>query len=373
MTKKILILANYFGTVYKFRRELVEELIDRGYEVVVSVPYREEVEKIRELGAKIIETEVDRKSVNPVKDLKLYFNYRKILKQEKPDIVISYTIKPNVYGGLACRAYKVLFFANVTGLGSAYYNGGWVRKVVSILYKLGLKKAKTVFFENIGNAETLINDGTIKKEQAVVMNGAGVNLEQFEFCEMPDDKVTKFVFIGRIMQEKGIDELFYAIKKIKQEYKDKVEFGFVGWFEDNYEDTVRQLEKDNYIKFYGYQDDVIPFIKESHCLILPSYHEGMANVLLEAASMGRALITSDIHGCKEAVVEGENGFTCRVKDGDDLYDKVKRFVELGFDEKKSMGARSRAHMEDVFDKKKVVRETIKVLGIISEEMSKVEK
>ncbi len=363
MTKKILILANYFGTVYKFRKELVEELISRGYEVVVSVPYREEVEKIRALGAKIIETEVDRKSVNPIKDLKLYFNYRKIIKEEKPDIVISYTIKPNVYGGLACRAYKVPFFANVTGLGSAYYNGGWVRKVVSMLYKLGLKKAKAVFFENEGNAATLINDETIRKEQAVVMHGAGVNLEQFEFCEMPEDKVTKFVFIGRIMQEKGIDELFYAISKIKDEYKDKVEFGFVGWFEDNYKETVKQLEKNDYIKFYGYQDDVIPFIKDSHCLILPSYHEGMANVLLEAASMGRALITSDIHGCKEAVVDGKNGFTCRVKDGDELYDKVKKFVELEFCDKKNMGKRSREHMEDVFDKNKVVKYTIEILNI----------
>lgn len=363
MAKKILILANYFGTVYKFRKELVEEFINRGYEVVVSLPYREEVEKIRDLGAKIIETEVDRKSVNPVKDIKLYFDYRKIIKEEKPDIVISYTIKPNVYGGLACQSYKVPFFANVTGLGSAYYNGGWVKKVVSILYKVGLRKAKAIFFENIGNANILINDNTIKKEQAVVMNGAGVNLDQFKFCEMPLDDVTKFVFIGRIMREKGIDELFYAIRKIKEEYKDKVEFGFVGWFEDDYEETVRELERNDFIKFYGYQDDVIPFIKDSHCLILPSYHEGMANVLLEAASMGRALITSDIHGCKEAVLEGENGFTCKVKDGEDLYGKVKQFVELGYSEKKSMGLKSRCHMEVVFDKRKVVEETINSLKI----------
>lgn len=357
MSKKVLILANYFGTVYKFRKELIEELISLGYEVIVSVPYRQEVEKIREMGVKIIETDVDRKSINPFKDIKLYFNYKKILKEESPDIVITYTIKPNIYGGIACSK-NIPYISNITGLGTSYYNGGLVLKIVKALYKFGLKNAKHVIFENRANAQRLIQDKTIKKEQAVVMNGAGVNLDQFEFSEMPSDEIIKFLFVGRIMKEKGVDELFYAIKKIKNEYKEKVEFNFVGWFEDDYERTVCELEKDNLIKFYGYQDNVIPYMKACHCLVLPSYHEGMANVLLEAASIGRAVITSDISGCKEAVIEGKNGWTCKVNNSNDLYEKLKKFIQSSHNEKINMGIKSRQHMKSKFDKNKIVHETI---------------
>lgn len=360
MSRKVLILANYFGTVYKFRKELIEELINLGYEVIVSVPYRQEVEKIRNMGVKIIETDIDRKSINPFKDIKLYFNYKKILKKERPDIVITYTIKPNVYGGIACSK-NIPYIANITGLGSSYYNGGLVLKIVKILYKFGLKNAKYVMFENSTNARQLVQDKTIKKEQVVVMNGAGVNLKQFEFSEMPSDDIIKFLFVGRIMKEKGVDELFYAIKKIKQEYKDKVQFSFVGWFEDDYEITVCELERNDFIKFYGYQDNVIPYMKDCHCVILPSYHEGMANVLLEGAAIGRGIITTDIPGCRESILDGVSGLKCKVKDNEDLYDKIKKFVDLTFEEKVEMGKAGRKHMEDVFDKNKVVRETVEVI------------
>ena len=357
MDKKILILSNHFVTVYKFRKELISCLVERGHEVIVSLPYSEDVEKIQQLGVRTVNTYVDRKSLNPIKDIKLFMDYMKLIKAENPDIVISYTIKPNAYGGLASRLYKCDFIANVTGLGSAYYRGGIVKKIVHTLYKLGFKSAKSVFFENNKNSQVLIDDKTITKNQAVVMKGAGVNLEQFEFNNMPSDEVVKFLFIGRVMSEKGVDELFDAIKKIKFKYKN-TKFGFIGWFEDDYREKIREFEEGNLIKYYGYQEDIIPFIKNVHCIVLPSYHEGMANVLLEGAAMGRALIASDIAGCREAIVEGKSGWTCRVKDSDDLYDKISRFIELSYDEKSFMGKCGRSHMEEFFDKRKVVKLTV---------------
>ena len=215
--KKVLILSNHFATIYKFRRELVEKLVEKGYEVVVSLPKGDDNKEIEALGVRIIETDVDRKSLNPIKDIKLFLDYLKIIKKEKPDIAIGYTIKPNIYGGMASRIRKTPFIANVTGIGSAYYKGGMLKKIVSTLYKVGLKKAKSVFFENVQNAQVMIDDKTITKEQAVVMNGAGVNLERFSFSPMPKDDITKFLFVGRVMEEKGVNELFDAIKKIADE------------------------------------------------------------------------------------------------------------------------------------------------------------
>lgn len=357
MGKKLLILANHFATIYKFRKELVSKLVEEGYEVAISLPSSQDVYKIKDLGVKVIDTKVDRKSINPVKDLKLLNDYRKIIKEEKPDIVLSYTIKCNIYGGMTCRFYEIPFMANVTGLGSAYYKGGFIKNIVSNLYKIGLKTAKGVFFENTANAQVLINDKTINNNQAIVLKGAGVNLQKFQYCEMPSDQIVKFLFIGRIMAEKGVNELFEAIKRIKKDYSN-VEFSFIGWFEEDYKNLIKELQSQGLIKYYGYQEDVTPFIKDSHCIVLPSYHEGMANVLLEGAAMGRALITSDINGCREAVVEGISGWTCKVRDIEDLYEKIKMFVDTDFEEKVKMGQAGRRHMEDIFDKDKVVNKTV---------------
>ena len=342
MGKKLLIVANHFATIYKFRKELVSKLVEEGYDVIISLPFSPDIEKIKDLGVRVIDTKVDRKSLNPIKDLKLLNDYKNLIKEEKPDLVLAYTIKCNIYGGMACRLYSVPFMANVTGLGSAYYRGGMLKNIVSSLYKIGLKNAKGVFFENTANARVLIDDKTINDDQAIVLKGAGVNLQQFEYCEMPSDKVVKFLFIGRIMAEKGVNELFEAIKKIKMNYSN-VEFSFIGWFEEDYKELIEELQRDGFIKYYGYQEDVRPFIRDCHCVVLPSYHEG-----------------------KEAVVEGVNGWTCKVKDSEALYEKMRDFVEMDFDEKVKMGREGRRYMEDIFDKDKVVKETVEKVNITIE-------
>lgn len=362
---KILILANHYNTLRIFRRELLQRLFSLGHEIIVSIPPTDEenCKSLEAYGCRIIiEPELDRRGNNPVKDLALLKNYIKLIKKEKPDKIITYTIKCNIYGAEAAKICKVPCYCNVTGLGSAFQNGGFTEKMVSVMYKFSMNKAQRIFFENVGNRDTLVQKKIVKREQAVVMPGAGVNTEDFCYTEYPLDKEICFVFVGRIMAEKGVDELFYAIEKLKTEY-DNLYFDFIGWYEDDYEDAVNKLQAKGLINFYGFQLDVKPFIAKSHCVILPSWHEGMSNTLLEGAAMGRPLITNNIHGCMEAVDDGITGYLAVLKDKEDLYNKMKRFVELPYEQKKQMGTLGRQRMKKFFDKQMVVEKTLREIGL----------
>lgn len=356
----ILVIANNDIGLYKFRKELLQKLIDDGNEVYISLPNGNLVQPMVDMGCRFIDTAVDRRGINPVTDLKLFLNYRKMIGKVKPDFIITYTIKPNVYAGIVSAIKHKKYAINITGLGTAFQKQGLFLKLIVMLYKFACKKAHTVIFENCENMKLFLNYGIVKEEQCLLNAGAGVNLEEYQFEKYPPADKTRILFIGRIMQEKGIDELFDAAKRIKREY-DNVEFDVVGMYEDNYEETVNRLVDDGIINFYGYQQDVKPFVKQSHCFVLPSWHEGMANTNLECGAMGRPIITSNIHGCLEAVVDGKTGYLVEKKNANDLYEKIKRFIELPYDEKVKMGQASHDHIAEAFDKKKVVSDTISVL------------
>lgn len=354
---KILVIANIDIGLYKFRKELLQKLIDDGNEVYISLPNGDLVQPLVDMGCKFIDTDVDRRGINPVTDLKLFFNYWKIIGKIKPDLIITYTIKPNIYAGIVSAIKHKKCAINITGLGTAFQKQGVFLKLIVMLYKFACKKAHTVIFENCDNMQTFLDYGIVKEEQCLLNAGAGINLEEYPFEEYPPEDKTRFLFVGRIMQEKGIDELFEAAKRIKSDYND-VEFDIVGMYEDNYEATVNKLVDDGIINFYGYQEDVKPFIKQASCFVLPSWHEGMANTNLESASTGRPVITSNIHGCLEAVVEDKTGYLAEPKNADSLYECLRRFIDLPYDEKVEMGKQSRIHMENVFDKNLVVEKTI---------------
>lgn len=363
MPKKILFFANHYNTLRIFRRELLIELCRLGHEIVISIPpCDDENEKILQgYGCRIIPTpEMERRGMNPLKDIRLLLRYRQILSQESPDVVVSYTIKPNIYGGMACRMCNIPFFANVTGLGSAFQPGHEkIRCLVTMLYKLSLKKARGVFFENAGNLETLVKARVVKNTQAILMPGAGVNLQEFSPAPYPDsDGEVRFLFVGRIMQEKGVDELFAAIKQIKPRYP-QARFDFIGWYEDAYQTKVEQLQKEGLIHFHGFQPEVRPFIEACHCVVLPSWHEGMSNTLLEAAAMARPLITNRIHGCMETVDEGISGFLCEKQNTGSLILAIEQFITLSHHAKQTLGEAARAYVEKHFDKNEVVVKTVK--------------
>ena len=302
--KRILVLANNDVGLYRFRKDLLAALLGAGHEVYISLPDGGFVSELVQLGCRFIDTPIERRGMNPIHDSKLFHQYRAILKEVKPDLVLTYTIKPNIYGGLACRMAHIPYAVNITGLGSAIENGGWLKKFVLALYKPALKGARVIFFENTGNRDTLAATGVVPKGRDVVLSGAGVNLEDYPYQSYPQEGPVRFLFVGRVMREKGVDELFAAAKRMKQEYGNGVEFHIVGSFEEGYKPLMDELEKAGVVQYHGYQSDMKHFYGMANCVVLPSYHEGMSNVLLEAAASGRPLITSDIPGCREAVEDG---------------------------------------------------------------------
>lgn len=359
---QILILANHSGGLYDFRKDLIAELKTHA-SVAVAVPHNDRWDELNGLADRVIELPVDRRGMNPLHDGKLFRQYRAILKEIKPDLLLTYTIKPNIYGGLACRMTHIPYAVNITGLGSAIENGGWLKKFVLVLYRPALKGAKVVFFENVGNRDTLVATGVVPKGRDVVLHGAGVNLEDYPCQPYPQEGPVRFLFVGRVMHEKGVDELFAAAKRMKRQYGEQVEFHIVGSFEEAYKPAMDELEQAGVVKYHGYQSDMKLFYAMTSCVVLPSYHEGMSNVLLEAAASGRPLITSDIPGCREAVEDGVSGYLCPAKDADALYEAMRRFVALPVEQRSQMGRCGRERMEQQFSKTAVVAETIKHLEI----------
>lgn len=356
---KILIFTNHSYMLYRFRRELIEEL-QKEHEVVLSMPFVGHEDDFQAMGLRCINTNVDRRGVSPKTDLKLMLTYRKLLKEERPDLVITYSIKPNIYAGLVCSMMKIPFCANIQGLGTAFQSKRFAQ-LVTILYRTALKKAKVVFFENEGNAQEFVNRKILPRKKITVLPGAGINLERYPLMPYPENDRVRFLYLGRIMKEKGIDELFAAMRRLYGELGDKVQLDLVGFFEDNYEAQVKSLEDDGIAVFHGFQTEPAPYYAAADCVVMPSYHEGLSNVLLEAAAIGRPVITSDIHGCKETVDPDVSGLLCRVKDADDLYDQMYRMASLPRSERETMGLAARQKVEREFEKKMVVGKTINAI------------
>lgn len=350
--KRILILANNDIVLYKFRKELIEELT-KEYKVYISLPDGGFIPNLLELGCEFINTPISRRGANPFTDLKLILNYIKIIKQVKPNIVLTYTIKPNIYGGIVCRMYKIPYIVNVTGLGSAVGNGGLIQRITLWLYKIALKKAYCVFFQNIENQEFMIKKKLIRGKYKLIP-GSGVNIEQYKTDNYPKDNYVNFLYVSRIMKEKGIEEYLEAAKYIKSKYPNTI-FHIVGFCEEEYQDKLVELEKKGIIKYHGFQRDVLEFYRKAHCIIHPTYYpEGMSNVLLESAACGRAIITTNRSGCREVVNDNVNGYLIEPRNVNDLIIKIEKFLKLSYPEKKQMGIEGRKKVENEFDRKIIV-------------------
>lgn len=365
VSKKILVLANFIAGLHSFRKEVMKAIVDAGYELYISVPDtdNERVEYFKGIGCKIIKTEFNRRGTNPIADLKLMMTYRRIIKKLKPRAVLSYTIKPNVYGGIACRLTRTPQIANVTGLGDAIENGGWMQKLTVTLYGIGIGKAKQVFFQNPANKESCMRYG-IADEHAIVLPGSGVNLAHHTYQEYPADGVIKFLYIARLQKDKGTGEYFETAKAMKAKYP-QTEFQVLGWKEGEYEGQLNELVENDIIKYLGKTSDVRPYLKDVHCTIMPSYHEGMSNVNLESAANGRPVITTDVPGCRETVDDGVSGFLVKVKDPQSLIEGVEKFLNLPYEQKKQMGLEGRKKVEREFDRQMVIDAYMKEINNIA--------
>lgn len=360
-SNKALFIVEDARSLILTRKELLLAIQNSGYSIDIFTPLDGNCEKLEEMGFNVIDVSFDRRSTNPFNDLKLLFKYIKSTK-EKYDFAITYSVKANIYGGLAMRIKNIPYYLNITGTGSAFYNGGLIRTIIKILYKPSSRHAGGVFFENSEDRDVFVNYKLCKKEATHVLSGAGINTDEFEYREFPNNEITKFLYIGRLMEEKGIEDLYPIIKELNDSER-KACFEFLGDFEDEYKESFEKFLLLDNVVYHGYKSNVKDYIENADCLILPSYHEGMANVLLEAGALGRPLITSDIAGCREAVDNLKNGYLFKVKDTDDIRNKIYKFLSLSFKEKEAMGKYSREFIKSKFERKNVVDKVINIIGV----------
>lgn len=364
--KKVMLIGNSEIVIYNFRLEFIETLIKQGYEVYLAFPYGTRADELIKMGCRYYDISIDRHGKNVLKDLKLLNQYHKLIKKILPDIVFTFTIKPTIYGAIACRQCHIPCIPTITGLGSSLNNGVLLSKLISKLYRFSLKKVPLIFFQNKENQKYFWRQNIWRGNSQRVM-GSGVNLEKFPLYDFPPiSPKIHFLFIGRIMREKGINELLDAIKILRSRYSN-IELHLCGFLEEDYANQIQKMERDGMLIYHGMVDDIRYLIKQAHCIVLPSYHEGMSNALLEAASCGRPLIASDVSGCKEIIIESENGFLVSPADSISLKKAMEKFILLDYGSMKAMGINSRHFVEKHFDRKDIVSAYMKQIKLLTEE------
>lgn len=368
----VALLTNNDDDVYCFRKELIEAIIEDGYEMLISCPYGEKFELMQEISYIYDNPEIDRRGTNIKNDLKLLIHYYNLFRKYRPAVILTYTAKPNVYGSLAAKVLSIPVINNVTGFGSVLNETGLKQKFIMALFKLAYRQSSCIMFQNSTNMELAKKLGMVKGECRLIP-GSGVDTERYPLQPYPDggngiegDTVV-FNYIGRVLKDKRIDDYIEAAKIIKEKYP-KTEFNILGFIEpteSHYEDELKELEKQGIIKYKGSQKDVKPFIARAHAIIHPStYGEGMSNVLLENASSGRFIITTDNPGCKETVIDGVTGYIYEGRNINNLVEKIELFMRLSNSDRHSCGIKGREYVDKKFSRKIVVDEYTSQIGRI---------
>jgi glycosyltransferase involved in cell wall biosynthesis len=349
---KILVIANDLSGLYNFRRELLASLASE-HEVTCAVPEDGSSAWLEKINCTYINTPLNQRGINPLEDGKLMLKYAGIMKDVKPDAVLTYTIKPNVYGGLVSRAFKVPYIANITGLGTAVEEKGWLQKVSITMYRTALKRASCVFFQNETNKDMMLQNKVVSTKHHM-LPGSGVNLDYYQPLRYPGNKKIHFLFIGRLIKEKGIEQYFEAAEYITKKYPHTT-FHIIGHVNEETPSSLNEMQKKGVIHYHGEQEDVRKFHLFSHCTIHPTYYpEGMSNVLLESAASARPAIATNRAGCREIVENGVNGYLVNEQDSSDLISKIEQFLQLSYEQKRDMGLAGRRKMEKEFDRSKVI-------------------
>lgn len=320
------------------------------------------VQMIEAIGCQYIHTSMSRRGINPLEDLRLISRYQRVVQTVSPDLILTYTIKPNVYGNYVGNRLGVPVIMNVTGIGSSL-SSGKLKYLVKRMYKYACNKASIVFFQNQGNLDFFIENNMVSLDKVRLIPGSGVNLDKFTPMKKTnkDDGITRFLYIGRIMKDKGIEEYLDAANRITEQYPN-TEFQILGSFE---EEQYRELIENNpRVKYLGRSNDVREQIREVDCIVHPSYHEGMSNVLLEGAAMGKPLLASNIPGCKEIVDNGSNGYLFESKSVDSMIEKIRLFLALNDEQRMEMGLASRRKVEKEFDRNLVVEAYLQAINEI---------
>ena len=370
----IALLTNNDDDVYCFRKELIEALIAEGYEMLISCPDGPKFELMKDISYIYDNPDIDRRGTNPLKDFGLMMHYRKLFKQYKPAVVLTYTAKPNVYASIVAHQLGIPVINNLTGLGSVVNETGLMKSFIMWLFKLAYRKSACMMFQNETNMKVAIDQGMVKRKYRLIP-GSGVDTDRYPLQPYPDGGDGKtgapvvFNYIGRILHDKGVDDYIEAAKRIKKNYP-QTEFNMLGFIEPtekHYEQDLKDLESEGIVLYRGSQKDVKPFIARAHCTIHPStYGEGMSNVLQESASSGRFLITTNNPGCQETVENNKTGYIYQGGNVDALVQTIERFLALPNSQRKNAGELGRKRMEEIFSRKIVIKayqeEICRILG-----------
>jgi galacturonosyltransferase len=359
---KIFVTGLTDSGMYRVRKELIIALLRNGHEVVVSTPASNVYPQIEQLGCTFIPIDIDAHGQNPFKELMIIRRYGKILKQVNPDLVLSFTMKPNLYCGINCRMLGILQIMNITGFGTVLASPGVMQKFLVNFYRIVAKNVAMIFFQNTYNLGQFKDWHIASEKQYYLLPGSGVNLVQYRLCQYPKDSDgIHFLFISRILKEKGIDNYLEAAKSIHERHPNTI-FHILGQATGVYKRLIEDAHKKGYVINHGRVNNIASFQKMSHCTILPSYYpEGICNVLLEAAASGRPVITCDHPGCRETVENGKTGYLVKPNDTDDLIDKIEMFLSLSNSERAQMGLLGRKKMEDEFDREIVVKAYLDII------------
>ncbi|TYZ26671.1 glycosyltransferase family 4 protein [Selenomonas caprae] len=351
---KILILAHHAEGLYLPRRELMMRLKEDGHTVLTAIPTGRCFDKVAAIVDGVFPAPVKRRGMNPFSDIKLIWFYYRLLKKLNPDCVLTYTIKPNLYGGMVARACNVPYLMNITGLGTAFAKENLLCRIATLMYKVVAGHEQCVFFQNADNRQILERRG-VSWKKPILIPGSGVNLKHFNKQTYPnDDGKVRLLFISRIMRDKGIHELVSAAKILKNKYPN-IEFHILGNCEDDYASKMEMWSKEPNIIYHGGQRDTRPFMKACDALLHPSYHEGMSNVCLEAAATARPIIASNISGCREIFDEMISGIGFEPHNVNSLVKAIETFINLPYETRKNMGICARKKVEEKFDRNLVIQ------------------
>ncbi len=363
MKSLIALLTNNDDDVYCFRKELIEGLIEEGYDMLVSCPDGPKFELMKDIPFKYDNPDIDRRGTNPIADTKLMYHYWKLFKKYRPAVVLTYTAKPNVYASIAAHQLGIPVINNLTGLGSVVNEAGLKKSFIMWLFKVVYQKSACMMFQNATNMQVAIDAGMVKGDYKLIP-GSGVNTVRYPLQPYPEGGDGKtgapvvFNYIGRILKDKRVDDYIEAAKLIKKIYP-LTEFNILGFIEsteNHYEVELKKLGEQNIVLYRGSQKDVKPFVARAHCTIHPStYGEGMSNVLLESASSGRFLITTDNPGCQETVEDGKTGFIYHGEDVYELVTAIERFLAMTNEQRQAMGEAGRQRVKDNFSREIVVK------------------
>ena len=371
---KLLIMTNTTWNLVNFRSGLIAALVSRGFDVVAVAPDDEYRDRLRELGCRYVPLNMDNQGTHPVKDALLLWRYVVVLLRLRPAVVLSYTVKPNIYASLAARLVGVTVINNVSGLGTAFLRGGWLGGVVCSLYRVALRRSHRVFFQNDEDRQVFIEKRLVAPARTGLLPGSGIDLVHFSPLAFDGSSLRNgaglvFLMVARLLWDKGVLEFVEAARRVKALFPES-RFQLLGFLDVKNQTAVGRSDveawvKDGVVEYLGTTDDVRPFLADADCVVLPSYREGTPRSLLEAAAMGRPLLATDVPGCREVVIDGVNGLLCRLRDSEDLAEKIMQMIAMPMSALLQMGQESRRLAEMRFDEQIVIRKYLEAIDEVT--------